>query len=233
MRVLVTRPSEDATRLGERLAALGHEAVAAPLLDIHYIAGDALDLGGVQAVLFTSANGVRAFAARTANRSLPALCVGDATGREAQGAGFTNVKSAAGDVAALAGLAAAELDPAAGALLHPAGTKVAGDLAGLLQGTGFTYRREILYEAVKATALPQAAREALAVGAVDGVLLYSPRTGAAFANLVSAAGLSAALATVTAVCLSPAVAIEVQELPWAGVQVAATPDQEALLALLV
>lgn len=72
MRVLVTRPSEDAGLLGERLAALGVEASAAPLLSIENIAGDALDLDGVQAVLFTSANGVRAYGARSDDRSLPA-----------------------------------------------------------------------------------------------------------------------------------------------------------------
>jgi len=236
MRVLVTRPSEDATRLAQRLAALGVVAVAAPLLDIHYIAGDELNLDGVQAVLFTSANGVRAFAMRSSHRTLPALCVGDATGREAVAAGFTNVKSAAGDVAALADLVKNERDPAAGALLHPAGSRVAGDLADRLQDAGYTYCREVLYEAVKAAALPEAARAALAAGdpdgGVDGVLLYSPRTGAAFAQLVRDAGLSDALGQVTAYCLSQAVAEEVQGLPWAAVKVAVRPDQDALLALL-
>lgn len=233
MRVLVTRPSEDATRLGERLAGMGHEAVAAPLLDIHYIAGDALDLNGVQAVLFTSANGVRAFCERSDNRALSALCVGDATAREASAAGFGDVKSAAGDVATLAQLVVAELDPAAGALLHPAGTKVAGDLAGLLEDAGFTYRREVLYEALKADALPLPAREGLEAGDLGAVLLYSPRTGAAFAKLVTDAGLRDCMGTVTAYCLSAAVAHEIETLPWAAVRIAATPDQDALLALLV
>ena len=232
MRVLVTRPHEDASPLVAKLAALGVDAIAAPLLDIKIIAGDSLNMDGVQAVLFTSANGVRAFVARCSGRDVPALCVGDATGREAHAAGFTHIKSAGGDVAALAALVAAECDPAAGALLHPAGSKVAGDLAGRLQGAGFTYRREIMYEAIKAEALPQAAHVALAAGRVDGVLLYSPRTGTAFAALVSGAGLGNTLGRVTAYCLSPAVAQQVQDLPWAAVKVAASPDQDALLALL-
>lgn len=232
MRILVTRPSEDGARLTQRLAAMGHEAVFAPLLDIELIAGDALDLQGVQAVLFTSANGVRAFAARSGERALPALCVGDATGREAAAAGFAVVKSAAGDVAALARLVQDELNPRAGALLHPAGSKVAGDLAGLLQSAGFTYRRDVLYRAQKAETLPGSARQALAEGRVDGVLLYSPRTGEAFARLVVSAGLDARLERVSAYCLSPAVADAVQNLRWAAVKIAPTPDQEALLALL-
>jgi len=232
MRLLVTRPNEDAQHLGERLAAMGHQMVAAPLLEIKYIAGDALDFDGVQAIVFTSANGVRAFAQRSTERSFPALCVGDATGREARTAGFADVKSAAGDVDALAALVRGELKPDGGAVLHPAGSKVAGDLAGQLQAAGFTYRREVLYQAHKATALPDGAREALQAGTVGGVLLYSPRTAAAFVVLVRAGGYGDALAGMTAYCLSPAVAREVQGLSWAAVRVASHPDEDALLALL-
>ncbi|HEY9163861.1 MAG TPA: uroporphyrinogen-III synthase [Magnetovibrio sp.] len=232
MRLLVTRPSEDAGRLNERLRALGHEGIAAPLLEVHFIAGDAVDLSGVQGILFTSANGVRAFAERSTDRTLPALCVGDATGREARAVGFSDVRSAAGDVAALAALVAAALDPKAGDLLHPAGTKVAGDLAGLLEAEGFHYRREVLYEAVKAKTLPDVARKAMVGGTVHGVLLYSPRTGAAFAKLVLDAGLNDEMGKITAYCLSEAVASEVRGLPWKTVLTASQPNEEALLALL-
>lgn len=232
MRVLLTRPTEDARRLTEVLRARGIEAVSAPLLDIEYIAGDALNLHGVQALLFTSANGVRAFAHRSDDRALPALCVGDATARQARDAGFTDVRSAGGDVDDLAMLVGASLDAGAGTLLHAAGSRVAGDLAGLLAAVGFTYRRDLLYRATKAERLPDAARAALEAGDVDGVLLYSPRTGAAFAKLVAEAGLAGRLDGVTAYCLSPAVADAVRHLPWASVRVAQRPEQEALLALL-
>lgn len=233
MRILVTRPSEDATRLAVRLAAMDVEAIAAPLLDIRNLAGAALDLSGIQAILFTSANGVRAFTARSNVRDLPALCVGDATAREAKDDGFVTVKSATGDVAALADLAKAACVPEGGALLHPAGSKVAGDLAGRLQAEGFSYRREVMYEAVKTDVLPIEAQQVLTAGEVDGVLFYSPRTGAAFAKLVRDANLQGALGTVTAYCLSDAVEDKIKDLAWASIKVAKTPDQESLLALIV
>lgn len=232
MRVLVTRPFEDAERLIQILAVQGIEGVATPLLDITYDDGPTLDLGGVQAVVFTSANGVRAFARRATDRALPALCVGDATRAEAKAVGFTFVKSADGDVAALAALIKADLDPNGGALLHPAGSHVAGDLGGQISAAGFTYRREALYTAQKIETLPDAASKALEAGTVDGVLLYSPRTAAAFGRVVQNAGLDAALGTVTAYCLSAAVANKVAALPWADVKIAAQPDQDALLVLL-
>ena len=231
MRILVTRPAEDCKPLIAALAQLGHEGVAAPLLEIRLIAGDELDMVGVQGLLFTSANGARAFAGRSIERDLPALCVGDATAREALALGFENVKSASGDVEALAALVVQELDPAAGALLHPAGSNVAGDLAALVQAAGFTYRREVLYQAIKAEALPADALNALSAGDVDAVVLYSPRTGAAFARLVDKAGAGAHLKAVSAYCLSDAVAGQIKGLAWRKIYVATHPDQASLLAL--
>ena len=62
MRVLITRPEDDARPLAERLAARGIEALVEPLLIIVPVAGAELDLDGVQALLVTSANGARALA---------------------------------------------------------------------------------------------------------------------------------------------------------------------------
>jgi len=232
MRVLVTRPAEDAKSLLAALKSQGHVGVLAPLLDIRILAGVDLDMAGVQALVLTSANGARAFAARSAVRDVPALCVGDATAREALALGFETVKSAAGDVEALAALVIKTLDPKQGALLHPASTKVAGDLAGLLEAEGFVYRREVLYEAVKADVLPESVRTDLLAGTLDGVLLFSPRTGAAFAALIDKAGLAAHLKGVSAFCLSDPVAQNVSALKWKDVWVAPKPDQASLLAML-
>lgn len=232
MRVLVTRPEEDAKSVLTALKDLGHVGVLAPLLDIRILTGAELDMAGVQALVLTSANGARAFAARCPVRDVPALCVGDATAREALALGFETVKSAAGDVDALAALVVKTLDPRQGPLLHPASTKVAGDLSGLLGRAGFGYRREVLYEAVKADVLPETVRTDLTNGTLDGVVLFSPRTGAAFADLVDKAGLAEHLKSTVAFCLSAAVAEKVRGLPWREVRVAKQPDQASLLALL-
>ncbi|OEJ64086.1 uroporphyrinogen-III synthase [Magnetovibrio blakemorei] len=232
MRVLVTRPAEDAKSLLAALKSQGHEGVLAPLLDIRILGGVELEMADVQALVLTSANGARAFAARSAVRDVPALCVGDATAREALALGFETVKSAAGDVEALAALVIKILDPKQGPLLHPASTKVAGDLAGLLEAEGFVYRREVLYEAVKADVLPEIVRTEMLEGTLDGVLLFSPRTGAAFAALVDKAGLAAHLTGITAFCLSDPVAQNVRALKWKDIRIAVKPDQASLLALL-
>src|SRR5579875_3886396 len=127
-RALITRPRAEAEALAAALERRGIAAVIAPMLEIVFRPAGPLELDGVQALLCTSANGVRALAQASAERGLPLFAVGDATAA-ARHAGFTAVASAAGDADALARLAAARLDPQAGRLLHVAGGAVAGDLA--------------------------------------------------------------------------------------------------------
>jgi len=229
--VLVTRPAEDAGPLAAALRDRGHTVVLEPLLRIAP-RDAALDLAGVQAVLFTSANGVRAFARLTGDRALPAFAVGPATAEACREAGFARIETAGGDVASLAALAAARLRPTDGALLHPAGSAVAGDLAGALAAAGFALRRTVVYESVQSEALSAETRALLCTGGIGAALFFSPRTAESFVNLVVRAGLGAACAHIEALCLSDAVAQRLTALAWRGVRVAPEPETAALLALL-
>ncbi|MEQ8228901.1 MAG: uroporphyrinogen-III synthase [Rhodospirillales bacterium] len=237
VKIIITRPELDAAETARRVTELGHEAVIAPLMTVHITPGPPLDLAGVQALLLTSANGARALAGRMGRRipDLSVLCVGDATARAAQAAGLANVESAGGDVDDLARLAAARLRPEEGDLLHVAGTKVAGDLAGVLGADGFGYRREVLYEARAAENLPEAAHGAIircgAGDAACAVMLYSPRTAALFRELAGAAGLGDALGRATALCLSANVAARAGR-PWGAVRVAPEPTEDSLFDTL-
>ncbi|MBT6441757.1 MAG: uroporphyrinogen-III synthase [Alphaproteobacteria bacterium] len=233
--VLITRPRVDAEALAEGVSKLGAEPLIVPMIEIAAATGAPPDFAGVQAVLLTSANGARALAthlvAHDPAYGLPVFCVGDATATAATVCGFANVNAAGGDIDALSGLVASRLDPAAGALFHVAGRHVAGDLGGRLQATGFAVRRSVLYEALAATELGEPLRQALSAGTVDLALFFSPRTTKTFATLVKAAGLASGVAAAVAVCLSEAVAVEAQALPWADCPVAAAPTQRALMSV--
>ena len=232
LHVLVTRPRPDAVALAAELERRGHSVLQQPLLEIEIDANIPLDLDGAQALLFTSANGVRAFVARSGRRDLPVYAVGDATAGEARAQGFGNVDSAGGDVDDLAALVRRKAQPADGALLHVSGSAVAGDLSGLLTSDGFAVRREQLYTARTVTRIDAAVRAALSAGTLDAVLFFSPRSAAAFANLVQAAEIGDTCENLTAVCLSDAVAAALAPLSWRTVTVAARPNQESLLASL-
>ncbi len=232
MRLLITRPRDDAEPLARVLRDRGIEPIMEPLLTIEVLPGPPLDLDGVQAILVTSANGVRALAARDGRRHLPMFAVGDASARAAAEAGFAKVESAAGDVDALARLVTRTLKPGGGALVHVAGSTVAGDLSGHLSEAGFACRREVLYRAQKAESLSAATVAALNAGAMHGVVLYSPRTAGTFCQLIDRAGLAESCRDLKAFCLSPAVAAKAEAVAWREILVAARPDQAALLDLI-
>jgi uroporphyrinogen-III synthase len=233
--VLVTRPAEDAAPLARRIEALGHRAICEPLLVIRFLADAALDLDGVQALAFTSANGVRALihARPDAPRlGLRVFAVGKATAAVARAAGFGDVVTAGGDVNSLARSVVAELRPDGGAVVHVAGRERAGDLVGALAAPGFESRRAVLYAADAVESLSPATVDALRADAIDDVVIFSPRTARRFVTLLARAGLAGAAGRLRLVALSHRV-VEAAEGPqFAAVAVAARPDQDALLELL-
>ena len=232
MRLLVTRPRDDAEAFAKALRARGHVAIIAPVMEVHVLAGAPIALEGVQAVLATSANGVRALAAGTKRRDLTIYTVGPQTAEAARDAGFTIVISAEGDSTALVETVAREADPAKGALLHAAGAETAGRLQHALQARGFRVETAVLYEAVPIAKLPAEAEEALRNGTVDGVFLFSPRSARIFATLVGDAGLAAQCAKLIACCISAATAEALSPLSFARVAVAGSPNQDAMLDLV-
>ncbi|MBM3479134.1 MAG: hypothetical protein FJX69_07940 [Alphaproteobacteria bacterium] len=232
MRLLVTRPLDDGLALAGRLGQLGHEALVEPLLSIAPDLAAALPLAGATALLFTSANGVRAFALRSQERGLAVFAVGAATARAAREVGFADIACADGDAAALEALVLARRRPGDGPLLHVAGKVVAGDLAGRLAARGFEVRTAALYAAEPSPRLSDAARDAFAQGGIDGVLVFSPRSAAILVGLVESAGLRAAAARIDLYALSEAVVAAASGLAWRRVVVAAAPNEDALLAAI-
>lgn len=229
VRALVTRPAEDAAETAARLEAMGIEPVIAPATRIEPVARPPLDLAGVQAILATSRNGVRALAAATARRDIPLLAVGDATASLAREAGFRPVASAGGDAGDLACLAAATLDPAAGTLLHAAGEAAGDGLCRALAGRGFAARPEILYRAAPAP-LDERVRELLATGGVPLALFFSAGAARGFADTMRREGRVGSCAHIAALCISGRVAEAAAGLPWRAVLRASRPDLASLLA---
>lgn len=230
MRVLLTRPRADSERLAGELRARGNDVVIEPLLRI-VPTGSLPALDDVAALIVTSANGIRAFAAASDCRDLPVYTVGDATALAARDAGFTGVESAAGDSAALGALLTARVKPEAGTLLQIQGRDVRGNLDKLLISKGYSVRSAVLYEAEAADSLSTMAGDYIADQKIDLILFFSPRTARTFVRLVHEAGLAERCETMIAICLSSAVAEAASGLVWRGVHIATTPDRAAMLQL--
>ncbi len=231
-RLLVTRPEPAAAGFAKAAERLGFDPVLEPLL--RYRATDVAlpDLDAVQAVLATSAEGVRAFAARTARRDLPLYAVGGATAAAARTAGFRDVAAAEGDGRSLADLAAAELEPAGGPLLHARGADIAFDLAAALADAGFETIGVVLYAAEAADALSPATRRLIRAGGIEYAAFFSPRSSRTFVRLANEAELGPGLAGTTAAALSANVAAPLNDLPWRRVLTAERPDAASLLQTL-
>lgn len=214
--VWITRAQPGADRTADRLSACGFSPFVAPLLTIRPL--DARpDLTGVQALAFTSRAGVEIFRALTPARILPVFAVGDATAASAKEAGFTGVRSAAGDLFALAALIRTEAQGLS--ILHPSAAEPAGDLATLVGGSARVTTLPV-YEAVETDAAPP--------DAWDAVLVHSPRAARALVGRLSPDSAAGRLAA----AISPAAAEPLSALPFADIRIGAAPTEAGLLAAL-
>ncbi|MDB5435475.1 MAG: hemD [Phenylobacterium sp.] len=180
-KIWITRAQPGADATAERVRALGHEAIVAPLLAVRALEDVEVDLRGVAALAFTSANGVRAFSDLSGERSLRVFAVGAATAQAARAAGFKLVLSADGDVEALAEGIALRRTELRGAVLHPGAAEPAGDLAAALEKHGVEARRLILYETAAVKLEAEIARQLVQA---DAALLHSPRAAQVLAALL-------------------------------------------------
>ena len=238
MRLLVTRPTLDATRTSERLVALGHQVLTDPVIEIEAFAPN-IPQGDFAALIFTSANAVRVAAkldALNPFKKLPVFTVGTHTAQVAREQGFADVAAASGDVHALGNLLLAELRSQMQLhvplhLLHLSGEDRAGDLAGVLSRTGIRIDTVTIYRARAAKSLQPKTVEAFRGGKLGGVLHYSERSAAIFVQLAQAAGIGTEIVNARHFCLSQAVAMPLK-LFGAHPVVAVMPEEEALLELL-
>jgi len=219
-RVWITRAQPGAARTAARLTALGFAPVVTPLLTLRPLPAAlsaAPDLSTVAALAFTSPNGVEAFAALTPElRDRPVYAVGDATAEAARAAGFTDARSAAGDIHALARLIAAS--PIQGLILAPGAREPAGDLAALLPQRDI--QRLPVYAAEETGATPPAD--------FDAVLVHSPRAARALAASLA----PQAAAQRLAVCISAAAGAPLAALGFAEIRTADAPDEASMLTAL-
>ena len=227
MKILITRPLEDGKEIQARLAERGHQGLLAPLLAPSFHDGPEPDFQDVQAILATSANGIRALVRRTARRDFSVFAVGPQTAEEARRSGFTEVRNADGDAKALAH-AATLWAAKKGVLLHVCGEDAPGTLAENLSLRGFKVRRLPLYATVPAQRLPDAARAALENRALDAAMFFSPKSARIFGVLAD--GLPTE--HLDAFCISQATAQALTPMAFARILVAERPNQAAMLALL-
>ena len=233
MRLLLTRALPEGAASASRLRKLGHEAVLCPVTEIVALE-PAIPHDPVDAIIATSANAfcgaiAKSVLARWPN--MPSYFVGSKTVQAARKAGFAEGRRGlvASDAATL--FSAIRL-PAPANFLYLAGYDRKLELELALQAAGHKVVVLETYAAQAVTALGADARAALQTGAMDGVLHYSRRSAEIFVRLVEQAGVSQDVLAMQHYCLSTDVAGALRDVGTQQVEIAATPDEDGLFALL-
>ena len=229
--ILMIRPVAQGRSFADRLRARSDRPLRilfSPLVAIEEVPA-AVDLAGRQGILFTSPNAVAALAGRTSDRTVAAFCVGPGTLDAARAAGFPAVRhqGAPGSMTGLVELAAKRADASGRPYLYPRGERVAHDLAGRLARRGVTVESVILYRQ-KPLPLSAVAREAIRSRPLC-VPVFSAfgasRLARELGNMVPA--------NLVCPCISRRAARPLAALGHTAVEVAATPDGDAMQDLIL
>lgn len=226
MSIWLTRPQRDSERMEVALAEHGIDSVIAPVMEIASL-DVKLDGAPPDALILTSRRAAKALdAAPTAWRTLPVYCVGNATAQAAKRYHFNHTMSGEGSALDLLPLIA-ERQGNGDRLLHLSGDAVKIDLTPLLASRGITLERLVVYESHRVAALPPAFTHALHVGALKGVVFYSPRSVRFAAELAGDT-----LAKLDAYCLSMDIAAAAAKAGCRRAHACPIPTHQAMMELL-
>jgi uroporphyrinogen-III synthase len=227
--IIVTRAEPGALETVQRLRIDGRTVIASPVLQLVERPDTPLPPpDGLAGLIFTSANGVRTYAARQSDRELTAWCVGPATAMAARQAGFSRVRESAGNAKDLAHFIARHETPATAPLLHVANAAAAGQLKRRLTDLGFRVAFAPLYEMRPATALSMDVTTALQRTSSGIILIHSAKGAAAFAQLVNGMTLEGW----HAVAISQPASAPLSALGLADIHIATSQDEQGLFDTL-
>ena len=233
MRLLLTRPVQEAQASAARLRQLGHKAVVCPVTAI-VVLEPALPNRTIDGILATSA---KAFCAAVAKAALtrwpeaPGFFVGSKTHHSARTAGFAVGRPAHVAIDAATLVHNLRL-PAPASFVYLAGRDRKPDLEGALQAEGHRVAVVETYFAQAVAALDTESLAALQAGAIDGVLHYSRRSAEIFLRLARQERLDRTVRAMRHFCLSVDVAGVLRDFGAKRVEISATPDEDGLLALV-
>lgn len=227
--VLITRAEPGASETAARVGALGGAPIVSPTLAFKSLDQSLSATANTYAgLVFTSANGVRAFAAVSDNRDLRAWCVGPATARAAREHGFEQVRESSGNAIDLAHYIADDGPSETLPLLHVANAAAKGDLKAKLVDLGFSVEFAPLYEMVPADAFSAEALAAITADAPALVLIHSAKGAQSFVRLCG----ERSVAHLTAVAISEPASRPLLPLELEALHISRRPNEDGLMLAL-
>ncbi|HEU0118327.1 MAG TPA: uroporphyrinogen-III synthase [Alphaproteobacteria bacterium] len=230
--ILLTRPQTVSAQLAKDLQRQGYKTIIEPLLTIAptNIPRPATD---AQAVMITSSNTLAALEENNENVGdllhRPCFTVGPRTKNRAEMFGFTNVQTTNGDSDDLAHFIASN---SKGPVLHIAGQDIDAKSHDALHNAAIEVSHWPVYTATPADTLSPHVISLIKKQEIDAVLLFSPRTAATLAKLISSNALEACCKSLIAIGLSEAVIDPLRPLNWRQLLAAPVPTEDAVITCL-
>ena len=227
MRILLTRAKADAERTATKLAALEHQAIISPVLEV-LATSVALPSGSFDAIIATSAHAFTTGARSLAN--IPLYAVGERAREAAERAAWSAPIHIADNAETLIALLRSDLRRGQH-VLYLAGRDRKPDIEAAAQAIGLDLDFIETYAAREILSLRDEAERALRDGELDAVLHYSRRSAKLFIAVMKRAELWEEAARLRHYALSDDVA---EPLAAHGFRtfVAEEPSEDHLVALL-
>ena len=227
--ILITRPIDEATQTAEKLEAMGHRVVMAPVIRVEPVSFELPEDN--RSVIVTSKNGVRMGLANIGDKERPVFAVGEKTADEARGLGFTNVTVGHGTARQLVPLLLECGLTDKRKYTHLCGSNVSYNICDVLKNEGLDAEKTITYQTKAVRGLSVGVQETLDEGVINIALFYSPRSATIFEEVVAEYGRSDWLRSLDALCLSTRVADNLLG-PWKSKEYAVIPTEKAMFSML-
>lgn len=233
-KILITRPREDFRRTADSVALLGFEALSAPSLLFKILDFELPVLEDFAALVFTSANGVRAVRDYPEMRELPCYVVGVQTAKTAEQLGFRVLLRGANDVVSLADKIALDYKKQGfdKPLLHVSGTHMAGNLSKILVERSIVVQRIQAYIMDEVNDVSAEILTAIEGGNITGILFYSSRSAKIFIENMRKNQLLAKISEIPTFYLSKNIADAVAKPYLKHIYYVNQPDEAKLLTLM-
>lgn len=230
--VVIARAADENDELSEAILAAGFQPLSEAVMSIEYLEVACPELHPDTPLVFTSANGVKAFSCLSDLRSNPVYTVGRNTADEARRVGFTSIETAAGTVDDLVDILLKVCVERAVEPLYVRGEYISKDLKSALATKQVSCRELTAYRSVPAQNLSMQLLKTLDARDVVAVLFFSAKGGRVFCDLIEQYDRAARMRTTKALCISEAVLQSVSVLPFGEGFVADTPDRYGMIKLL-
>ncbi len=237
--VLITRPYAKSVIVSNQLQEQGYHTHIAPCLQAVPITFMAPNPQNYKALLFTSAQAVKALSSQLKQGSpyfdLPVLCVGNNTQQKAQKCGFTEAHSADGNAKDLHSLIVEHHKKTVNnekPYLYVRAQNVAAPIEKWLSDKNIAVTGLVTYKTEITNSIPYEVITNIKEGSIQSVLFFSKRTADNFVNLIRKHNLEQYLNTIKALSISAGVLGCLEELNWELTDHAKKPTKENLYDLL-